>query len=85
METTELINYFDSKYSKGWDYAYIFPAMQKTMQAAGRCIRTENDKGVIVFLDERYSWNNYFKCFPPDYNINVTMLPLKRIGEFFKV
>ncbi|MBS3157601.1 ATP-dependent DNA helicase [Candidatus Woesearchaeota archaeon] len=85
LETTELINYFDSKYSKGWDYAYIFPAMQKTMQAAGRCIRTENDKGVIVFLDERYSWNNYFKCFPPDYNINVTMLPLKRIGEFFKV
>ncbi|HLD11036.1 MAG TPA: helicase C-terminal domain-containing protein, partial [Candidatus Nanoarchaeia archaeon] len=78
LETTELINYFDSKYSKGWDYAYIFPAMQKTMQAAGRCIRTENDKGVIVFLDERYSWNNYFKCFPPDYNINVTMLPLKR-------
>ena len=85
LESTELINYFDSKYSKGWDYAYIFPAMQKTMQAAGRCIRTEKDKGIIVFLDERYSWNNYFKCFPPDYNINVTMLPLKRIGEFFNI
>lgn len=83
LETKELINYMDNKYSKGWDYAYIFPAMQKTIQAAGRCIRTENDKGVIVFLDERYAWNNYFKCFPPDFNINVTMLPLKRIEEFF--
>ncbi|MDP3918981.1 MAG: ATP-dependent DNA helicase [Nanoarchaeota archaeon] len=83
LETTELINYFDNKYSKGWDYAYNFPAMQKTIQAAGRCIRTEKDKGVVVFLDERYAWNNYFKCFPPDYNLHVTMLPLKRIQEFF--
>lgn len=85
LETAELINYFDKKYSKGWDYAYIFPAMQKTIQAAGRCIRTETDKGVIVFLDERYSWNNYFKCFPPDFEPHVTMLPLKRIGEFFNL
>ncbi|MAF51329.1 MAG: hypothetical protein CMH64_04540 [Nanoarchaeota archaeon] len=84
LETTELINYYDNKYSKGWDYGYTIPAMQKTIQAAGRCIRSETDKGVIIFLDERYSWENYYKCFPPDFNIHTTMLPLKRIGEFFK-
>jgi DNA excision repair protein ERCC-2 len=84
LETQELINYFDRKYSKGWDYAYIFPAMQKTIQAAGRCIRSETDKGVVVFLDERYAWNNYFKCFPPDFNIHTTLLPLKRIKEFLE-
>tara|TARA_Y100000034_G_C6872985_1_gene398844 strand:- start:530 stop:1801 length:1272 start_codon:yes stop_codon:yes gene_type:complete len=84
LETTELINYYDQKYSKGWDYGYIFPAMQKTIQAAGRCIRSESDKGVIVFLDERYSHENYYKCFPKDFNVHTTMLPLKRIEEFFK-
>ena len=71
------------KFSKGWDYAYIFPAMRKTIQAAGRCIRSETDKGIIVFLDERYSWNNYYKCFPTDMNIKITKLPLERIEKFF--
>jgi len=84
LETTELINYYDKKFSKGWDYAYIFPAMRKSIQAAGRCIRSETDKGVIVFLDERYSWNSYYKCFPLDFNIKITKLPLERIKNFFK-
>ena len=84
LETTELINYYDQKFSKGWEYAYIYPAMQKTIQAAGRCIRSEKDIGIIVFLDERYSWNNYYKFFPPDFDIKITKLPVERIKEFFK-
>ena len=71
LETRELIAYFDKKYKKGWDYGYLFPAFQKTLQNAGRCIRSENDKGVIAFLDERYKWGNYFKCFPKDKNFIV--------------
>ena len=85
LETTELINYYDKKFSKGWEYGYIFPAMQKVIQAAGRCIRSETDKGVIIYLDDRYSWNSYYKCFPPDFNLQTTMLPLKRISDFFKI
>lgn len=84
LETTELINYYDQKFSKGWEYAYIYPAMQKSIQAAGRCIRSEKDIGIIVFLDERYSWNNYYKFFPPDFDIKITKLPVERIKEFFK-
>lgn len=84
LETKELINYYDKKYSKGWEYGYILPAITKSLQAAGRCIRTETDKGAIIFLDERYTWQNYFKCFPPDWNIKVSREYLFEIKEFFK-
>ncbi len=84
LETKELINYYDKKYSKGWEYGYIFPAMIKTLQNAGRCIRSEKDKGVIVFLEERYKWSLYKKCFPEDLNITITNKPEIEIEKFFE-
>lgn len=84
LETKELINYYDMKFQKGWDYGYIMPAMMKTFQNAGRCIRSETDKGIIIYLDERYIWKNYAKCFPRDENIIVTKNPLENIKGFFK-
>ena len=83
LETRELINYFDQRFGRGWDYAYIFPAMIRVIQSAGRCIRSEEDKGVIVFLDERYSLSNYFRCFPNDFNAKITKLPQEHIRKFF--
>jgi len=85
LETKELINYYDKKYSKGWDYGYILPAITKSLQAAGRCIRSETDKGAIIFLDQRYIWQHYFKCFPPDWKIKVTEDYVKEIKNFFKI
>jgi DNA excision repair protein ERCC-2 len=83
LEVRELIDYYDGKFGKGWEYAYIFPAMIKTMQNAGRCIRSETDKGVVVFLDERYAWPRYYKCFPPDYNVKISQMYGKQIKDFF--
>jgi len=84
LETRELINYYDRKFGKGWDYAYILPAFIKAMQATGRCIRSETDKGVIVFLDERYRWRNYLKCFPPGFDIKVCERYKEKIKDFFQ-
>ena len=84
LETKELISYFDKKYQKGWEYGYIYPAITRCMQNAGRCIRSETDKGVIVFLDERFAWNSYFKCFPPDWNIKITENYENLIKTFLK-
>ncbi len=83
LETQELIKYYDQKFSRGWDYGYIMPAIIKCLQNAGRCIRSETDKGVIIFLDQRYVWDSYFKCFPKDSNLRITKEPVKRIREFF--
>ena len=84
LETKQLIDYYDMRFGKGWDYGYVFPAMIKTIQNAGRCIRSKDDKGVIVFLDERYVLQNYLKCFPKDWRIQITRLPIGLIEEFFK-
>jgi DNA excision repair protein ERCC-2 len=71
LETQELIKHYDELFGKGWDYGYLYPAFNKCLQGAGRCIRSSTDRGVIVFLDERFAWNNYFRCFPSDYNVRI--------------
>ncbi len=83
LEVKELIDYYDKKYGKGWEYGYVFPAMIRTMQNAGRCIRSEKDKGVVVFLDERYPSPQYYNCFPPDYGIKISKRYLEEIRAFF--
>jgi len=83
LETEELISYYDKKFGKGWNYGYMMPAMTRVIQSAGRCIRTENDRGVIVFLDERFTWKNYYDLFPKDWDIKITGLYEKRVREFF--
>ena len=84
LEVQMLIDYYEGRFKKGWDYGYIYPAIITTIQNAGRCIRSENDKGVVVFLDERYKWGNYFKCFPKDKNFIITETHVQKINEFFK-
>lgn len=83
LETNELIKYYDKRFKKGWEYAYIYPAMIKIIQNAGRCIRSSTDKGTIIFMDERYGQENYYKCFPKDWQIKITRLPIERIEKFF--
>jgi DNA excision repair protein ERCC-2 len=45
---------FDAQFGNGYDYAYLYPGMQKVVQAAGRVIRTEQDAGVVHLIDDRY-------------------------------
>ena len=83
LETQDLINYYDARFGKGWDYGYTMPALTKCMQNAGRCIRSENDRGVIIFLDQRYTQHNYLQCFPPDWQLKISLDYVKLIKEFF--
>ncbi len=72
IEAKLLIEYYDDKFGKGFEYGYVLPAITKCLQNAGRCIRSETDKGAIIFLDERYAWQNYYQCFPEDWEIEVS-------------
>tara|TARA_Y100000310_G_C20271311_1_gene618161 strand:- start:87 stop:674 length:588 start_codon:yes stop_codon:yes gene_type:complete len=84
LETKELIDYYEEKYSNGFDYGYIFPAITKCLQNAGRCIRSETDRGVIIFLDERFAWQNYSRCLPKDMDFKISKMYDERIQKFFK-
>jgi Rad3-related DNA helicase len=57
-------DYYNSKNGMGYEYAYMYPGMNKVLQAAGRVIRCESDTGAVLLIDERYSHKNYLKLFP---------------------
>lgn len=59
--------YFDARKMSGFDYAYLYPGMNKVLQSAGRVIRTEQDKGVILLLDERFMTRRYQDIFPREW------------------
>lgn len=63
-ETNLLKDFFDDLYGMGYAYAYIYPGMNKVLQAAGRLIRTMEDRGLILLLDERYTSASYRPLFP---------------------
>ena len=59
-------NYYEDK---GFDYAYIYPGINKVMQAAGRVIRTETDKGRILLIDDRYYTLKYRSLLPKEWEL----------------
>ena len=58
-----LKDYFDQHGQRGFDYAYLYPGMNKVLQAAGRVIRTDEDRGVILLLDDRFFDRRYQETF----------------------
>lgn len=63
-----LKRYYDQKGEPGFDYAYRYPGMNKVMQAAGRVIRTKEDTGVILLMDERFQNREYRMLFPREWS-----------------
>ena len=59
-----LRRYYDEAGGTGFDYAYRFPGMNKVLQAAGRVIRTQEDRGVVLLLDDRFARAEYTRLFP---------------------
>ncbi len=59
-----LRDYYEETLGAGFDYAYRFPGMNKVLQAAGRVIRTEHDRGMVLLIDSRYGQTAYRRLFP---------------------
>jgi DNA excision repair protein ERCC-2 len=61
----ELIrSYFDRNGSNGFEFAYQYPGINRVLQAAGRVIRSEQDRGVVLLIDQRYEQQRYRSLFP---------------------
>ena len=75
-----LRGYFDRKGKPGFAYAYLYPGMNKVMQAAGRVIRTMEDEGVIALLDDRFLQPDHLALFPREWS-DWQRTSLDRVGE----
>ncbi|MBU4540070.1 MAG: ATP-dependent DNA helicase [Firmicutes bacterium] len=67
FERNIIRDYFNEKNHAGYEYSYLYPGMNKVLQAAGRVIRTETDRGVIVLIDERFGSSSYRQLFPREW------------------
>ena len=67
-----LRSFYSENGENGFDYAYRYPGMNKVLQAAGRVIRTREDYGVILLLDERFRQREYSNLFPVEWNDRKT-------------
>jgi len=86
FERDIIMDFFKNKNNMGFEYAYMYPGMNKVMQAAGRVIRSEHDRGVVLLIDERFDSSRYNSMFPEEwlYNNRVNSpLELGRILEKF--
>lgn len=74
-------DYFQENGKDGFDFAYVFPGMNKVMQAAGRVIRGEFDIGLVVFIDDRFSYWKYKALLKEQYKYPYHVKDTKKIKE----
>jgi DNA excision repair protein ERCC-2 len=63
-----LRSHFDEKFHQGFDYAYTYPGLNKVIQAVGRVIRTETDRGIAVLVDDRFASPKYLRLYPREWS-----------------
>lgn len=72
-ERDQIRKSMETRNGQGFDYAYAYPGMGKVLQAAGRVIRTEQDRGIILLIDARYGQTRYQRMLPVDW------YPIRRV------
>lgn len=81
LERNLIKHYHDNKSGNGFHFAYTFPGLNKVLQAAGRLIRTETDKGSLLLIDDRFGNRLYQRLFPAEWNNIQTIRNHEALGE----
>lgn len=84
LETEALIDYYDEKFSKGWEYGYLYPGTIKALQAAGRGRRKESDRVAVVYMDERFKWKKYNWIFDRNEKTVISTRPEEIVRQFWE-
>ena len=80
----QIAKYYDNIGLSGYDYAYLNPGMNKVMQALGRVIRSEEDKGAVLLIDERYLLNEYRESFKAEWREYEVAFTTDEINDILK-
>jgi DNA excision repair protein ERCC-2 len=84
LENDLIKEYFDHNNGSGFAYAYQYPGFNRVLQATGRVIRTETDRGIIVLLDERFTHARYRQLFPAHWRGFQVVLTAEEIEDRLK-
>lgn len=81
LEQNIIMAHFKERNGLGFEYSYMYPGMNKVLQAAGRVIRTENDRGVVMLIDERFSTDRYEELFPNEWSHNIKVRTISDVED----
>lgn len=84
FESDVIKDYFNEKNGLGYEYAYRFPGMNKVLQAAGRVIRTKEDKGLVILVDDRFTNRDYRKLMPKNWSHIQNIYDFERLSKSIK-
>ena len=80
--------YYDQKLGQGFDFAYTYPGFAKVVQAVGRVIRSEEDYGVAILIDDRFAYRKYQSLFPEQWRnltwVNDTFALSEELRSFWR-
>lgn len=84
-----LKSHFDEEFSSGFDFAYTYPGINKVIQAVGRVIRSETDRGIAILLDDRFTTRRYLPLYPKEWShlevVNDNNELEKKISKFWRI
>jgi len=80
-----LRSHYDETFRNGFDYAYTYPGLNKVIQAVGRVIRTETDRGVAILFDDRFTTRKYLGLYPDNWGHLEVCNKIEDISEMIKV
>jgi DNA excision repair protein ERCC-2 len=69
VERDLIRDYYQSTCASGFEFAYQYPGINRVLQAAGRVIRTEKDRGALLLIDRRYSQQRYRRMLPQHWQL----------------
>lgn len=81
-------SHFDDRFGNGFDFAYTYPGFSKVVQAVGRVIRSEEDRGVAILIDDRFATSKYQRLYPSQWSHMLFVDDIfdlsEKINEFWK-
>lgn len=79
-----LKSHFDIEFHSGFEFAYTYPGLNKVIQAVGRVIRSETDRGIAVLIDDRFTSRKYLSLYPREWSHLRTINQAKYLKKVFK-
>ena len=67
LERNIIRDYFADTHNAGFEFAYMYPGLNRVLQAAGRVIRSDTDRGMVLLIDTRFATQRYIRLFPREW------------------
>ncbi|TET33865.1 MAG: hypothetical protein E3J72_15780 [Planctomycetota bacterium] len=89
LDTELMKQYYHETREKGFEYAYLYPGMNRVIQASGRVHRSAEDRGIIMLLCKRFAWKQYAECIPSYWYTDsprelIAKEPADQVAEFWR-